>query len=58
MTSKELAKELGIKETYLINQWKKNVERYGKIGITLVKIGRGENAKYGIKSYGDYEIRY
>lgn len=54
----ELANELKLKESYLRSHWRLIVDRYEKYGITLVKIGRGEAADYGIKSYGDNEIRW
>lgn len=54
----ELAEELKIKDTYLKSHWKSIVERYSKIGITLVKLGRGAAADFGIQSYGDKEIRW
>ena len=58
MTAAQLADELRIKETYLKSHWKKIVERYGKMGIILVKLGRGEKAEFGVKNYGDNEIRW
>jgi hypothetical protein len=58
MTSAELAEELRIKETYLRSHWKRIVESNNRAGITLVKVGRGANAAYGIKSYGDNNIRW
>lgn len=58
MTSAELAEELRIKETYLRSHWKRIVESNERIGIILVKMGRGANAAYGIKSYGDDNIRW
>ena len=58
MTSAELAAELRIKETYLRSHWQRIVESNERAGITLVKMGRGENAAYGIKGYGDDNIRW
>ena len=58
MTSAELAEELRIKETYLRSHWKRIVESNNRAGITLVKVGRGANAAYGIKSYDDNNIRW
>lgn len=58
MTAAQLADELRIKETYLKSHWKKIVERYGRAGITLVKLGRGESASFGIKSFDDEKIRW
>lgn len=58
MTSLELANELGIKESYLRSHWRNIVASNERIGITLVKMGRGSEANYGIKSYGDKEIRF
>jgi hypothetical protein len=47
-----------IKETYLKKRWTYIVESNAKRGVYLVKIGRGESANYGIKSYGDEDIRF
>ena len=58
MKLEELADELKIKDTYLRNQWARIVKKYGEIGITLVKIGRGDKSEYGIKSYDDEVIRW
>ena len=58
MTSAQLADELRIKETYLRSHWQRIVESNERAGITLVKMGRGENAAYGIKGYGDDNIRW
>lgn len=58
MTSAQLADELMIKETYLKKRWTYIVESNAKRGVYLVKIGRGESANYGIKSYGDEDIRF
>lgn len=58
MSSLELATELGIKESYLRSHWPLIVRRYAGYGITLVKMGRGQHANYGIKSYGDEKIRW
>lgn len=58
MSSEELARELGIKESYLRSHWRSIVDSNSRIGITLVKLGRGAAANYGIKSYGDKEIRF
>ena len=58
MTSAELAKELRIKESYMKSQWTTIVKRYAGYGITLVRIGRGAAAVFGIKGYGDDEIRF
>lgn len=58
MTSFELADELQLKESYLRSHWRLIVDRYAGYGITLVKIGRGNKANFGIKSYGDSEIRW
>lgn len=58
MTAAQLADELRIKETYLKSHWKKIVERYGKTGITLVKLGRGDKAEFGIKNFDDEKIRW
>lgn len=58
MTSQQLADELMIKETYLKKRWTYIVESNAKRGVTLVREGRGATANYGIKSYGDEEIRF
>lgn len=58
MNSLELATELKIKESYLRNHWQLIVQRYQGYGITLVKVGRGDKAEYGIKQPWDKEIRW
>lgn len=58
MTAAQLAKELGIKESYLKSQWCTIVPRYEKYGIKLVRKGRGDAANYGIKAWEDENIRY
>lgn len=58
MNSQEISAELGIKETYLKKRWTYIVESNAKRGVTLVREGRGATANYGIKSYGDEEIRF
>lgn len=58
MTSAELAKELRIKESYLRKHWCSIVESYAAKGLTLVRIGRGVSATFGIKSYDDEKIRW
>lgn len=54
----ELAEELGLKETYLKSHWALIVRRYDKYGIILAKRGRGSLSDYGIKNFGDKEIRW
>lgn len=58
MTSFELADFLKIKESYLRSQWLYIVNSRRKEGITLVKVGRGAAAQYGVKLPGDVEIRW
>ena len=58
MTSLELAKELNISETYLKNHWSRIVRNRAEVGIVLIKEGRGAEARYGIKNYGDEEVRW
>ena len=58
MTREELAEELMLSPSYLLNHWPKVVRVRAAVGIELYKIGRGDNAQYGIKSYGDEEIRW
>ena len=58
MQLSELAAELGLSENYLRNQWALLVRRYGSFGIELEKRGRGRMSDYGIKNYGDYEVRW
>lgn len=59
MKIEDLADELGLKESYLKSHWALIQQRYKyNLNIELVKIGRGEKADYGIKSYGDKEIRW
>ena len=54
----ELAEELGIKESYLKSHWALIVRRYDKYGIILAKRGRGSIADFGIKNFGDKDIRW
>lgn len=58
MTGEELANELKIKESYLKTHWNKIVNNRAKIGIVLVKKGRGAETNYGIKNYDDIFIRW
>ena len=58
MTLAELAAELELKESYLRSHWALIVERYRGYNVTLVKSGRGKRAQYGIKAYGDKELRW
>lgn len=58
MTREQLAEELGMKESYLQKHWAEIVRRFDKMGIQIVKINREPNARYGIKSYDDKEIRW
>lgn len=58
MKIKELADELGVKESYLKAHWTDVVKRYDGYGIQLVKMGRGEKAEYGIKYLLDKEVRF
>lgn len=58
MTIQELANELELKDTYLKSHWALIVRRYEGYGITLVKLGRGKLSNYGIKNYGDSDIRW
>lgn len=54
----ELANELELKESYLKSHWALIVKRYEGYGIILAKRGRGKTADYGIKNFGDNEIRW
>ena len=54
----DIANELGLKESYLKSHWALIVKRYDGYGIILAKRGRGKTADYGIKNYGDSEIRW
>lgn len=58
MTSAELAKELRIKESYLKSHWCSIVDSYAAKGLTLVRLGRGSSATFGIKGYDDEKIRW
>lgn len=58
MTREELATELGVSIGYIYGHWNEMVERYDKIGISLRRRGRGANVEYGVKSYGDRDIRW
>ena len=58
MTIQELANELELKDTYLRSHWALIVRRYDTYGVTLAKRGRGKTADYGIKNYGDSDIRW
>ncbi len=54
----ELANELELKESYLRSHWALIVKRYEGYGIILAKRGRGKTADYGIKNFGDNEVRW
>lgn len=58
MTREELAQELGVSVGYIYGHWNELVERYDKIGISLRRRGRGTNVEYGVKSYGDRDVRW
>ena len=58
MTALELAEELGISETYLRNHWPRIVRNRAETGVILMKRGRGDSAQYGIKNYGDEDVRW
>ncbi len=58
MTRAEIAQELGVSESYVRGHWQEIVRLNARINITLVKLGIGEKARYGIKSYGDNELRW
>lgn len=58
MTIQELANELELKDTYLRSHWALITKRYEGYGIILAKRGRGRVADYGIKNYGDSDIRW
>ena len=58
MTIQELANELSLKDTYLKSHWALIMKRYEGYGIILAKRGRGRTADYGIKNYGDDDIRW
>lgn len=48
MTSEELALVLSIKESYLKKHWRQIIELNARKGIRLIKIGRGDDAVYGV----------
>lgn len=58
MTAAQLASELRIKESYLKSHWNRIKESNSHAGITLVKVGRGDSANYGIRFPGDADIRW
>ena len=58
MKIEELAAELNLRPLCIYKHWREIEERYKKYGITLVKNGRGDKTDYGIKNYGDSEVRF
>lgn len=58
MKIEELAAEIGLSPSGIYKHWTEIVKRYEKYGITLVKKGRGDKVNYGIKNYGDSEVRF
>ena len=48
LTREELSAELGISENRILRHWRGVCNSYERIGIKLIKIGKGENAEYGI----------
>lgn len=58
MTRGELADVLGLKESYLQAHWQKAVKAQKNRGVELYKIGRGEDANYGVKLPWEYEVAW
>ena len=58
MTREELAAELGVSASYIYGHWTELVARNDKVGVSLRRRGRGANVEYGIKNYGDTDIRW
>lgn len=52
----ELASILDVTDSYLKNHWQKALTAKKKQGIELYKVGRGEDAVYGIKYPWESEI--
>lgn len=48
LTREELSAELGISENRILRHWREVCNSYERIGIKLIKVGKGENAEYGI----------
>lgn len=58
MTAAQLGNELGLKESYIKSKWNIIKKRYEGYGIILERTGRGSTVDYGIKNYGDQEVRF
>lgn len=58
MTAAQLGNELGLKESYIKSKWNIIKKRYEGYGIILERTGRGLTVDYGIKNYGDKQIRW
>ena len=56
MTISELGEVLNLKESYIRTHWPRIVKSYKKQNIELHKVGRGENARYGIKMPYDEDV--
>lgn len=56
MTSEELGEVLHLKESYIRNHWTRIVKTYKKRSIFLYKVGRGDEANYGIKLPWEPEV--
>lgn len=58
MTLEQLAEELKLKPSYLQKHWKQVSLRQREKGTRLAKIGRGQQANYGIKFEWDEKMRF
>lgn len=56
MSLNELGSLLNLKPSYIKYHWNVVKERYEKRGIFLYKLGRGEEANYGVKLPWESEI--
>lgn len=58
MTREELSAELGVSENRILRHWREVCNSYERIGIKLIKRGKGENAEYGILKKDETVARF
>lgn len=58
MTIKEIAEILGVSEYTVNHHWKDLCGRAARRGWTLVKVGKGTTAAYGIIKEGECEAKW
>lgn len=58
MNTVEMADMLGIKPSYLKSHWNKIKADRATMGLEMMKLGRGDSARYGIRLPGEKEWRW